>query len=98
MLRDQGKEFIPITVLAGIPIMCFVLLQFPLLVEITALTLRPDIFGRKTATTRLFELLAGSIPILASVVDVVKTRLIVGRKLRKFKRQMTNLENQMNTP
>ncbi|GLT90424.1 hypothetical protein SLE2022_083570 [Rubroshorea leprosula] len=105
MLRDQRKEFIPITVLAGIPIMCLVLLQFPLLVEITALTLRPYIFDRKTATAQLVELLAGSFPILASVVDVLKTRLIdglidrliVGRELRKFKSQRTNSEIQMNS-
>ncbi|GLT90414.1 hypothetical protein SLE2022_083470 [Rubroshorea leprosula] len=71
MLRGQRKEVIPVTVLAGIPIMCFAFLQFRLLVEIADLTLRPDIFGRKTATTRLFELLTGNIPIIPSVVDSV---------------------------
>ncbi|GKV20265.1 hypothetical protein SLEP1_g30419 [Rubroshorea leprosula] len=71
MLRGQRKEVIPITVLAGIPIMCFAFMQFRLLVEIAALTLRPDIFGRKTATTRLFEWLGDNIPIIPSVVDVV---------------------------
>ncbi|GKV48700.1 hypothetical protein SLEP1_g55503 [Rubroshorea leprosula] len=71
MLRGQRKEVIPITVLAGIPIMCFALLQFPLLVEIIALTLRPDIFDRKTATARLVEWLGDNIPILPFVVDGV---------------------------
>ncbi|GKV20709.1 hypothetical protein SLEP1_g30794 [Rubroshorea leprosula] len=98
MLRDQRKEFIPITVLAGIPIMCFVLLQFPLLVEITALTLRPYIFDRKTATTQLVELLGDNIPILSFVVDVVivmKDRLI--SYLKKQKRKvMDNLREFFN--
>ncbi|GLT26742.1 hypothetical protein SLA2020_017870 [Shorea laevis] len=76
MLRGQRKEFIPITVLAGIPIMCFAFLHFRHLVEITALTLRPDIFGRETATTRLFELFTINIPILPSVVDIVINGLI----------------------
>ncbi|GLT69610.1 hypothetical protein SLA2020_417470 [Shorea laevis] len=49
MLQGQGGLglVIPITLLAGIPITCFVLLQFPLLVEILGLTLSPNIFGKK---------------------------------------------------
>ncbi|GLT90047.1 hypothetical protein SLE2022_080000 [Rubroshorea leprosula] len=49
MLQGQGGLglVIPVTLLAGIPITCFVLLQFPLLVEILGLTLSPNIFGKK---------------------------------------------------
>ncbi|GLT90426.1 hypothetical protein SLE2022_083590 [Rubroshorea leprosula] len=71
MLQGKRKEVIPITVLAGIPIICFVLLQFPLLVEIIGLTLRPDIFDRKTATAQLVEWLGNNIPFLPFVVDVI---------------------------
>ncbi|GKV40342.1 hypothetical protein SLEP1_g47999 [Rubroshorea leprosula] len=50
MLRGQQKEVIPITVLAGILIMCLVLMQLPLLLKNMALTPRRNIFDRKTAT------------------------------------------------
>ncbi|GKV07266.1 hypothetical protein SLEP1_g19062 [Rubroshorea leprosula] len=49
MLQGQGRLglVIPITLFAGIPIVCYVLLQFPLLVEILGLTFSSNIFGKK---------------------------------------------------
>ncbi|GLT90062.1 hypothetical protein SLE2022_080140 [Rubroshorea leprosula] len=49
MLQGQGGLglVIPITLLAGIPLVCYVLLQFPLLVEILGLTFSSNIFGKK---------------------------------------------------
>ncbi|GKV38849.1 hypothetical protein SLEP1_g46712 [Rubroshorea leprosula] len=41
---------IPITLLAGIPVTFFVLLQFPLLVEIYVSTSRPNIFDREVSS------------------------------------------------
>ncbi|GKV20271.1 hypothetical protein SLEP1_g30424 [Rubroshorea leprosula] len=76
MLRGQQKEVIPITVLAGILIICLVLMQLPLLLNNMALTPRPNIFDRKTAIAQLFEFLARKIPIVPSVVKVVVTKLI----------------------
>ncbi|GKV34827.1 hypothetical protein SLEP1_g43168 [Rubroshorea leprosula] len=84
MLRGQQKEVIPITVLAGILITCLALVQLPLLLKNMALTPRPNIFDRKTATAQ--ELLASNIPILSFVVDVVieiKDRLISYLRSRK---------------
>ncbi|GKV34816.1 hypothetical protein SLEP1_g43159 [Rubroshorea leprosula] len=45
-LQCRLREVIPVTVLAVIPIMCFLLLQSPLLVEIISLTFRRDIFKK----------------------------------------------------
>ncbi|GKV20700.1 hypothetical protein SLEP1_g30786 [Rubroshorea leprosula] len=59
MLRRQQKEVIPITLFAGILIMCLVVMQLPLLLKNMALTPRPNIFDRKTAIAQLFEFLAG---------------------------------------
>ncbi|GLT90060.1 hypothetical protein SLE2022_080120 [Rubroshorea leprosula] len=49
MLQGQGGLglVVPITLFAGIPIVCYVLLQFPLLVEILVLTYSSNIFGKK---------------------------------------------------
>ncbi|GKV34847.1 hypothetical protein SLEP1_g43189 [Rubroshorea leprosula] len=76
MLRGEQKEGIPITVLAGILITCLALMQLPLLLKNMALTPRPNIFDRKTATARLIEFFAGYIPIVPFVVKVVVTGLI----------------------
>ncbi|GKV07301.1 hypothetical protein SLEP1_g19095 [Rubroshorea leprosula] len=47
MLQGRLVVVIPITLVAGFPIAWFVQLQFPLLVDIFCLTLRPNIFGRR---------------------------------------------------
>ncbi|XP_057989248.1 uncharacterized protein LOC110645578 isoform X2 [Hevea brasiliensis] len=47
MLKGEMKLVIPITLLASIPVTLFILLQFPLLVEIFVSTYGPGIFDRK---------------------------------------------------
>ena len=47
MLREQSWIFIPVICLASVPVTLFVLMQFPLLVDMTILTYRPGIFNRK---------------------------------------------------
>ncbi|KAM4071853.1 hypothetical protein ACB094_11G092000 [Castanea mollissima] len=47
MLREQSWIFIPVICLASVPVTLFVLMQFPLLVDMTILTYRPHIFNRK---------------------------------------------------
>ncbi|GKV12605.1 hypothetical protein SLEP1_g23727 [Rubroshorea leprosula] len=47
MLQGRLVVVIPVTLVAGIPITGFVQLQFPLLVDIFRLILRPNIFGRR---------------------------------------------------
>ncbi|KAJ9159805.1 hypothetical protein P3X46_025275 [Hevea brasiliensis] len=47
MLRGELKLVIPVTLLASIPVTFFILLQFPLLVEIFVSTYGPGIFDRK---------------------------------------------------
>ncbi|XP_057989245.1 uncharacterized protein LOC110649985 [Hevea brasiliensis] len=47
MLEGELKLVIPITLLASIPVTLFILLQFPLLVEIFVSTYGPGIFDRK---------------------------------------------------
>ncbi|XP_050281377.1 ankyrin repeat-containing protein ITN1-like isoform X4 [Quercus robur] len=47
MLREQSWIFIPVICLASVPVTLFVLMQFPLLVDMTILTYRPRIFNRK---------------------------------------------------
>ncbi|GLT90053.1 hypothetical protein SLE2022_080050 [Rubroshorea leprosula] len=50
MLEGRLEVVIPITLLAGIPVTCFVVLQFPLLVEIYVSTFSPNIFARKVSS------------------------------------------------
>ncbi|KAF2318330.1 hypothetical protein GH714_005366 [Hevea brasiliensis] len=47
MLKGELKLVIPITLLASIPVTLFMLLQFPLLIEIFVSTYGPSIFDRK---------------------------------------------------
>ncbi|GKV38859.1 hypothetical protein SLEP1_g46719 [Rubroshorea leprosula] len=56
MLQGQGGLgfVIPITLFAGIPIVCYVLLQFPLLVEILGLTFSSNIFGTKRISSMIW--------------------------------------------
>ncbi|KAF2318357.1 hypothetical protein GH714_005925 [Hevea brasiliensis] len=54
MLKGEMKLVIPITLLASIPVTLFILLQFPLLVEIFVSTYGPGIFDRKMKNCSLF--------------------------------------------
>ncbi|GKV07290.1 hypothetical protein SLEP1_g19085 [Rubroshorea leprosula] len=56
MLQGQGGLgfVIPVTLFAGIPIVCYVLLQFPLLVEIIGLTFSSNIFGKKRISSMIW--------------------------------------------
>ncbi|GLT90068.1 hypothetical protein SLE2022_080200 [Rubroshorea leprosula] len=47
MLEGRLGVLIPITLLSGVPVAFFALLQFPLLVEISRLTFSPNIFGKE---------------------------------------------------
>ncbi|GKV07286.1 hypothetical protein SLEP1_g19081 [Rubroshorea leprosula] len=62
MLQGKGGLgfVIPITLHAGIPIVCYVLLQFPLLVEILGLTFSSNIFGKRgiSSTSRTADMVA----------------------------------------
>ncbi|GLT52170.1 hypothetical protein SLA2020_255240 [Shorea laevis] len=61
MLEGRLWVVIPITLLAGIPVTCFVVLQFPLLVEIYVSNSSPNIFDRGVSSwTRIMrEMLVG---------------------------------------
>ncbi|GKV46065.1 hypothetical protein SLEP1_g53077 [Rubroshorea leprosula] len=70
MLQGRLWIIIPVTLFAGVPVIIFVLLQFPFLKELCTSTFRPGIFDRKRTTAEEKEEIKGIIlslqqPVLA---------------------------------